>query len=174
MKCRDQLEPESIQKCRGLCLNAELGAAENETTTNETSVDLETTLPPPHQLEPDINNEIINLLLPSSTDVDSERRPDTFVEDKIQPDALKVLEMQLVTADPSSSLIDSNAIEQADQPATFKKMAIHIGDDAANFLAKLQADQPAAEAPPPSLVDLSKMKPTFKWKIGLWTRVSSN
>jgi hypothetical protein len=50
-------------------------------------------------------------------------------------------------------------------------MSIHLGDDAALFLAKIQvqSDQPNDESK--ASIDVSKIKPTFKWKIGLWTRV---
>lgn len=163
MKCRDQLEPESIQKCRGLCLNGDM-RLDNVTTNGDVLV-TETSSSP--QLDSDINNEILNLLIPSDPG-----RPDSFVEDKIQPDNLKVVEMQLVTDHP---LVDSNDIEQADEAYQMshaqKKMSIHIGEDAANFLAKLQADQPT-DHHDESSVDLSKIKPSFKWKIGLWTRVT--
>lgn len=52
-------------------------------------------------------------------------------------------------------------------------MSIHLGDDAALFLAKIkgQSDQPNYDQPHKASVDVSKIKPTFKWKIGLWTRV---
>lgn len=170
MKCRDVLEPESIQKCRGLCLNVDV---RNENLNNITSEDLfgETTIAPitTGQIEPEINNDILNMLLTSEPS-----RPNSFIEDKIQPDSLKVIEMKLMTKD----LPDSNDIEQADEAYklahTPKKMAIHIGEDAANFLAKLQADQPDhhhQHQHQQDTVDLSKMKPSFKWKIGLWTRV---
>jgi hypothetical protein len=54
-------------------------------------------------------------------------------------------------------------------------MSIHIGQDAADFLAKIQYHPPAIQSDQPvdlSLFDVSKMKPSFKWKIGLWTKVS--
>lgn len=130
----------------------------------------------PHLIEPEINNEILNLLIPSTVPnnigADSDRRPDSYVEDKIQPENLKVMEMQIVTADPllARPELDSNDVELADeayQGHSYKKMSIHIGDDAALFLAKIQvqSDQPEAS------IDVSKIKPSFKWKIGLWTRV---
>jgi hypothetical protein len=52
-------------------------------------------------------------------------------------------------------------------------MSIHLGDDAALFLAKIkgQSDQPNYDQPHKASVDVSKIKPTFKWEIGLWTRV---
>jgi hypothetical protein len=179
LKCRDLLEPESIQKCRGLCLNADWsGDAHNGTSENNKTSD---PLLSPHLIEPDINNEILNLLIPSAVPstvgVANERRPDFYVEDKIQPENLKVMEMQIVTADPLGSTrpeLDTNDVELADeafQGHSYKKMSIHLGDDAALFLAKIQvqSDQPNDESK--ASIDVSKIKPTFKWKIGLWTRV---
>lgn len=137
--------------------------------TNETDSQNNTITEAPQQMETDINNEILNLLLPSSST--DEVRPDTFVEDKIQPDSLKVMEMQFVTDDP----LDSNTIDEH-QPADHHppyKMAVHVGEDAANFLAKLHPPSNiSTDDEPSSTVDLSKMRPTFKWKIGLWTRCS--
>ena len=182
MKCRDLLEPESIQKCRGLCLNAEFsGDALNGTFENNRTSDI-LLGSSPHFIEPDINNEILNLLIPSAVPstvgATSERRPDFYVEDKIQPDNLKVMEMQIVTANPLGSTrpeLDTNDVELSDeafQGHGYKKMSIHIGDDAALFLAKIQvqSDQPDESK---ASIDVSKIKPTFKWKIGLWTRVIS-
>lgn len=181
MKCRDLLEPESIQKCRGLCLNAELsGDALNVTLENDRSID-PLLGASPHLMEPDINNDMLNLLipsaLPSTVGVANDRRPDFYIEDKIQPENLKVMEMQIVTADPLGSArpeLDTNDVELADEAFqgghSYKKMSIHIGEDAALFLAKIQvqSDQPDESK---ASIDVSKIKPTFKWKIGLWTRV---
>lgn len=140
----------------------------------------------PHLIEPEINNEILNLLIPSTVSnnegMATQSRPEFYVEDKIQPQNLKVMEMQIVTADPMASTllpgteVESNDIELADeayQGHSYKKMSIHIGEDAALFLAKIQvqSDQPADS---PASIDVSKIKPTFKWKIGLWTRVSQS
>lgn len=138
--------------------------------------------PSPHLIEPEINNEILNLLLPStvpSTDgATSERRPTFYVEDKIQPENLKVMEMEIVTSDPlaSSSMpeLDNNNIELADesyQGHSYKKMSIHIGEDAALFLAKIQVQSDQPDESHAAAIDVSKIKPSFKWKIGLWTRV---
>lgn len=179
LKCRDQLEPESIQKCRGLCLNAEMSGDIFDSTTdlNRTS-NLQTTSP--HLIEPDINNEILNLLIPSAVpgtvSVSNDRRPDFYVEDKLLPENLKIMEMEVVTANLQASArpqLDTNDVELADEAyhgQSYKKMSIHIGDDAALFLAKiqLQSDQPDYSK---NSIDVSKIKPTFKWKIGLWTRV---
>uniref|UniRef100_A0A0P5WCA6 A disintegrin and metalloproteinase with thrombospondin motifs n=3 Tax=Daphnia magna TaxID=35525 RepID=A0A0P5WCA6_9CRUS len=180
LKCRDLLEPESIQKCRGLCLNAEIsGDTFNSTTDVNTTSNPQTASP--HLIEPEINNEILNLLIPSAVPstvgVSNDRRPDFYVEDKILPENLKIMEMQVVTANPLASArpeLDTNDVELADEAYlghSYKKMSIHIGDDAALFLAKIQvqSDQPNDSK---SSIDVSKIKPTFKWKIGLWTRCS--
>ena len=166
-KCRDVAEPDQIQKCRGLCLNSDFGSDNISINSNS----LPTTL----TVDPFLNNDIIHLLLPSTATAKNieDNRPDFSIEDKIQPESLKIMEMQFVTVDPlNSSDIVSNDIEvsdEANQGHTYKKMSVHIGEDAALFLAKInvQSDQPGE----PSL-DVSKIKPTFKWKIGLWTRVS--
>lgn len=129
-----------------------------------------------HLIEPEINNEILNLLIPSTVpNADNDRRPDSYVEDKILPENLKVMEMQIVTADPllSRPELDTNDVELADeayQGHSYKKMSIHIGEDAALFLTKIQVQSDQPEEPQTS-IDVSKMKPSFKWKIGLWTRV---
>lgn len=86
------------------------------------------------------------------------------------------MDMQFVNADPTNSLpdINSNDVELSDdalanQGHSYKKMSIHIGEDAALFLAKVnvQSDQPGEAS-----IDVSKIRPTFKWRIGLWTRVT--
>lgn len=184
LKCRDQLEPESIQKCRGQCLNTDLNLdlfnASSEHNTSDPS------LVKPHLIEPEINNEILNLLVPSTVpvekEVDADRRPEFYVEDKILPENLKVMEMEIVTIGPLPSTsqssqpeMETNDIELADEAYQasghgYKKMSIHIGEDAALFLAKIQvqSDQPGESG---TSIDVSKIKPSFQWKIGLWTRV---
>lgn len=98
LKCRDLLEPEFIHKCRGLCLDADCSVDANNATSenNKTSDPLWS----PHSIEPDINNETFNLLIPaavpSTVGVANERRPDFYVEDKIQQENLKVIEMQII------------------------------------------------------------------------------
>lgn len=121
-------------------------------------------------------NLLIPSAVPSTVGVSNDRRPDFYVEDKILPENLKIMEMQVVTANPLASArpeLDTNDVELADEAYlghSYKKMSIHIGDDAALFLAKIQvqSDQPNDSK---SSIDVSKIKPTFKWKIGLWTRV---
>lgn len=173
-KCRDALEPEQIQTCRGHCQSTEL-ATENANNASNSSDPTITTLVP--LAEPEINNDIINLLLPSSTPTTKnveKKRPDFYVDDKIQPENLKIMEMQIVTASPSALPdINSNDVELSDealanQRHSYKKMSVHIGEDAALYLAKInvQSDQPGEPS-----IDVSKIKPAFKWKIGLWTRV---
>lgn len=139
----------------------------------------------PHLIEPEINNEILNLLIPSTVPnnegITSEKRPEFYVEDKIQPENLKVMEMQIINADPMASNqssrpeLETNDIELSDQAYepghSYKKMSIHIGDDAALFLAKIQVQSDQPDESHHHSIDVSKIKPTFKWKIGLWTRV---
>ena len=129
--------------------------------------------------EPEVNNEILNLLVPAmeKKKVETEeRRPDFYVEDKVAPDQIQVVEMQPVdvgdVGQPQGGAdLDSNDIALADQaptgfhPPTAKKMSIHIGEDAVLFLNKVH------ETADPTWIDVSKIKPTFKWKIGQWTRV---
>ena len=173
IKCRDAIEPESIQKCRGFCLNS------LEPTNNNDSLLL--LLKP----ESEVDNEIFASLPGSSSSAllttpiyyEESPRPDFSVSDKIQPDSLQVMEMEIVT-NPTDDLL-SNDVEAplSDEPLhVYKKMSIHIGQDAADFLAKIQYHPPAIQSDQPvdaSLFDVSKMKPSFKWKIGLWTKVSS-
>lgn len=186
MKCRDQFEPESIQKCRGQCINSDLNLAIFNASAS-VSNDSDLTAAKPHLIEPEINNEILNLLVPSKAVsnplTDGDRRPDFYVEDKIQPEDLKVMEMEIVTNEPIASTsqplltdLDTNDIELSDEAYqggnSYKKMSIHIGEDAALFLAKIQvqSDQPDASQSP---IDVTKIKPTFQWKIGLWTKVKT-
>lgn len=186
MKCRDQFEPESIQKCRGQCINSDLNLAIFNASAS-VSNDSDLTAAKPHLIEPEINNEILNLLVPSKAVAnpltDGDRRPDFYVEDKIQPEDLKVMEMEIVTNEPIASTsqplltdLDTNDIELSDEAYqgghSYKKMSIHIGEDAALFLAKIQvqSDQPDESQSP---IDVTKIKPTFQWKIGLWTKVKT-
>ena len=172
IKCRDALEPESIQKCRGLCLNS------IEANNNNNNDSLLLLLQP----ESDVNNEIFASLPGSSSSLpptprsdEESSRPNTTVSDKIQPDNLQVMEMEYVT-NPTNDFL-SNEVEPplSDEPVhVYKKMSIHIGQEAADFLAKIQHHPPAIQADQPadlSPIDVSKMKPNFKWKIGLWTKV---
>ena len=103
-------------------------------------------------------------------DGDREKRPDYSVEDVVDVDHLQVMEMQNVTFDPSE--MDSNDIELSDEgfksSLNVKKMSIHLGEDAVNFLQSLQPPDDDGQS-----IDVSKIKPQFNWKIGLWTKVSS-
>ena len=110
-----------------------------------------------------------------------DKRPDYFVEDTVQVDGIQVMEMIPVTDLPSNA-IDSNNIIQSDEglPAaktTARKMSIHIGEDAMVFLNQIQNQvkidhHPLTTTPP--LLDVSKMVPTFKWKIGIWSKVKAS
>ena len=156
MKCRDIFEPESVQKCRGSC-DVASGSANNSDSRLH--------------FEPEINNEILNLLLQANQKDVNYKRADYYVEDKLKVDDIKVVQMENVT-------VDSNDIELSDEGfrvggtggvAVVKKMSFHVGEDAVNLLSKIQAG--GDEEDEGKVVDVAKIKPTFKWKIGSWTRV---
>ena len=174
MKCRDALEPETIRKCRGPCDGAD-GRDGNDDGGGGGGVGVSVG----GVAEPEINNEIIDLLVPAvepkkspksaaggegpeaPASGESQRRPDVHVEDKVAADRIQVVEMQ--------PLDDSNDIALSDAPTSAtasKKMSVHVGEDAVLFLDRL-----AAARHPADTIDVAKIKPTFKWKIGQWTRV---
>lgn len=154
MKCRDASEPESIQQCRNAC-------ADWSTPTPEITNDI-------------LDNDILAEKEEEEAkkeEAEEEKRPDYMVEDKLSVDDIQVVEMQNVTVDPAD--MDSNDIKLSDEGfksnSNAKKMSIHVGEDAIHFLETLQKldnvddDQQA--------IDVSKIKPDFNWKIGLWTKV---
>lgn len=154
MKCRDASEPESIQQCRNTC-------ADWSTSAPEITNDI-------------IDNDIVaekEKVKEAGEVKEEEKRPDYAVEDKVSIDDIQVVEMQNVTGDPTE--MDSNDIELSDEGfksnSNAKKMSVHVGEDAIRFLEALRKTDDINDDQ--QAIDVSKIKPNFNWKIGLWTKV---
>ena len=165
MKCRDAFEPESIQQCRNACAGWSPPTPEiaNDILDNDIVAEKEKVKVEEEEEEEEKEEEV-------TEKTEEEKRPDYAVEDKVSVDDIQVLEMQNVTVDPIE--MDSNDIELSDEGFNIvKKMSIHVGEDAIHFLETLRKTDEVDADVDDVAIDVSKIKPNFNWKIGLWTKV---